>query len=158
MVTSTYYCWVEVFSLSNQEAITVAFNEMFLRRNWCLWAATFWPGLAIWSTGGLWNMQGVTYLQTLELYTPFHPQWNRLVKRLNKTLLNMLAIWAINHPFDWKHHSLHGLHQQWSIFYMLHPILSSLVVRHDYLWTSCTDLHNSKFSHMARMSSCFKTN
>ena len=33
--------------------------------------------------------------------TPYHPQGNGMVKRFNRTLLDMLATTAHNHPSDW---------------------------------------------------------
>jgi len=34
--------------------------------------------------------------------TPYHPQYDGLVERLNRTLLSMLATTTRDHPFDWE--------------------------------------------------------
>ena len=34
--------------------------------------------------------------------TPYHPQCDGLMERFNRTLLNMLATCASDHPFDWE--------------------------------------------------------
>ena len=36
--------------------------------------------------------------------TPYHPQSDGLVERLNRTILNMLAISARERPFEWENH------------------------------------------------------
>jgi len=47
-------------------------------------------------------MSAVTYPQNLDY--PIQPKCNGLVERFNRTLLNMLAICAKDHPFDWEYH------------------------------------------------------
>jgi len=36
--------------------------------------------------------------------TPYHPQCDGLVEQFNRTLLNMLATCASDHPFDWENY------------------------------------------------------
>ena len=38
------------------------------------------------------------------LYTPYHPQSDGLVKRYNRTMLNMLATCTQDHPATWEDH------------------------------------------------------
>ena len=105
LVIADYFTrWVEAFSLPNQEASTVAkklVDETFLRFGV--------PEQLHPDQGQQFEAQVITEVcKLLHIHktrtTPYHPQCDGLVERFNRTLLNMLAICAKDHPFDWEHH------------------------------------------------------
>ena len=105
LVVADYFTrWVEAFPLPNQEAETVAtklVDEVFLR---------FSIPEQLHSDQGrqfeshlikeICKLLRVNKTRT----TPYHPQGDGLVERFNRTLLNMLAICAKDHPFEWEYH------------------------------------------------------
>ena len=105
LVVADYFThWVEAFPLPNQEACTVAtklVDEIFLR-----FAV---PEQLHSDQGRQFEAQVITEIcKLLKIHkthtTPYHPRGDGLVERFNRTLLNMLAICAKDHPFDWEHH------------------------------------------------------
>jgi len=104
LVVADYFTrWVEGFALPSQEANTVAtklVNNIFLR-----FAV---PEQLHSDQGRQSEAQVITEIcQLLHIHktwtTPYHPQCDGMVKRFDRTLLNMLAICAKDHPFDWEH-------------------------------------------------------
>ena len=102
LVVADYFtCWVEAFPLPNQEASTVAaklVDEIFL----CFAV----PGQLHSDQGRQFEAQLIIEIcKLLHIHktrtTPYHPQCDGLIERCNRTLLNMLAICAKDHPFDW---------------------------------------------------------
>eukprot|EP00731_Ephydatia_muelleri_P019301 Em0012g126a len=93
--------WVEAFPIRNQEATTVAkklVDELFCR---------FSPPEQLHSDQGR-QFESELIEEICKLLeirksrtTPYHPQGNGMVERFNRTLLDMLATTAHNHPSDW---------------------------------------------------------
>ena len=93
--------WVEAFPIRNQEATTVArklVDELFCR---------FSPPEQLHSDQGR-HFESELIEEKCKLLeirksrtTPYHPQENGMVERFNRTLLDMLATTAHNHPSDW---------------------------------------------------------
>ena len=105
LVVADYFTrYMEAFPLPNQEATTVArklVDEIFLR---------FSTPEQLHSDQGR-QFEGQLITEVCKLLninktrtTPYHPQWDGLVERFNRTLLNMLATCAKDHPFDWEHY------------------------------------------------------
>ena len=94
--------YTEAFLLPNQEAITVArklVDKIFLR---------FSTPEQLHSDQGK-QFEGQLITEVCKLLninktrtTPYHPQCDGLVERFNRTLLNMLATCAKDHPFEWE--------------------------------------------------------
>ena len=93
---------MEAFPLPNQEATTVArtlVDEVFMR---------FSTPEQLHSDQGR-QFEGQLITEVCKLLninktrtTPYHPQCDGLVERFNRTLLNMLATCAKDHPFEWE--------------------------------------------------------
>ena len=109
LVVADYFTrWMEAYPIPNQEATTVAkklTEEFFFR---------FSPPEQLHSDQGR-NFESEVIAEICKLLgvvktrtTPYHPQSDGLVERFNRTLLNMLATAAAEHPFDWENH-LHRL-------------------------------------------------
>ena len=105
LVIADYFTrYMEAFPLPNQEATTVAkklVDEIFLR-----FSA---PEQLHSDQGRQFESQLITEVCKLlninkTRTTPYHPQCDGLVERFNRTLLNMLATCAKDHPFDWEHY------------------------------------------------------
>ena len=105
LVVADYFTrWVEAFPLPNQEASTVAtklVEDIFLRFSV--------PEQLHSDQGRQFEAHLITEIcKLLHIHktrtTPYHPQCDGLVERFNRTLLNMLAICAKDHPLDWEHH------------------------------------------------------
>jgi len=103
LVVADYFTrYMEAFPLPNQEAITVArklVDEIFLR---------FSTPEQLHSDQGK-QFEGQLLSEICKLLkinktrtTPYHPQCDGLVERFNRTLLNMLATCAKDHPFEWE--------------------------------------------------------
>ena len=103
LVASDYFTkWMEAYAIPNQEAITVArklTDEMFCR---------FSPPDQLHSDQGkqfeaevLQEICRILKIKKTRT-TPYHPQSDGLVERLNRTLLSMLATTTRDHPFDWE--------------------------------------------------------
>ena len=61
--------------------------------------------------------------------TPYHPQSDGLVERFNRTLINMLATTAGDHPKEWEYHlSKFCVAYNTSVHSLLHAILSDVRV------------------------------
>eukprot|EP00731_Ephydatia_muelleri_P032451 Em0023g958a len=94
--------WVEVYGISNQEALTVAVklvDEMFCR---------FSPPEQIYSDQGR-QFESELIKEICKLLqikkshtTPYRPQGNGMVERFNRTLLDMLATAVGDNPADWE--------------------------------------------------------
>lgn len=92
--------WMEAYPIPNHEATIVARVLTLLFR--------FSPPEQLHSDQGkqfestlvseVCKPGGIAKTQT----TPYHPQSDGLVERFNRMLLNMLAIAATDHPFDWE--------------------------------------------------------
>ena len=105
LVISDYFTrWPEVFALPNQSAMTVAkvLVDGILTRH-------SMPEVLFSDRGGsfdnevikqLCRMVGMTKVRT----TPYHPQSNGLVERINRTLLQMLSKAAAGNPKNWDQH------------------------------------------------------
>ena len=105
LVASDYFTrWVEAYAIPNQEAVTVAqklVDELFCRFS---------------TLEQLHSDQGHQFesdliaevCRILKIHktrtTPYHPQGDGLVKRFNRTLLNMLATMTKEQPGDWDCH------------------------------------------------------
>ena len=95
---------MEAFPLPNQEATTVAnklVDEVFLRFSI--------PEQLHTDQGRQFESQLLHEVcKLLNIHktrtTPYHPQSDGLVERLNRTLLSMLSTCTHDHPFDWEHH------------------------------------------------------
>ena len=103
LVVADYFTrYMEAFPLPNQEATTVArtlVDEVFMR---------FSTPEQLHSDQGR-QFEGQLITEVCKLLninktrtTPYHPQCDGLVERLNRTLLNMLATCAKDHPFEWE--------------------------------------------------------
>ena len=105
LVVGDYFTkWMEALPVPNQEAVTVAeklVNEVFFRYSipeqlHSDQGAQFESQLM----GEVCKLLHINKTRT----TPYHPQCDGLVERFNRTLLNMLASCANDHPFDWEKH------------------------------------------------------
>ena len=105
LVVADYFTrWMEAFALPNQEATTVAnklVDEVFLRFSV--------PEQLHTDQGRQFESQLLHEVcKLLNIHktrtTPYHPQSDGLVERLNRTLLSMLSTCTHDHPFDWEHH------------------------------------------------------
>ena len=107
VVTDYFTRWAEAYAIPNQEAITVAkrlTDEFFFR---------FSPPEQLHSDQGR-NFESAVITEVCRLLgivktrtTPYHPQSDGLVERLNRTLLSMLATAALERPFEWEDHLRH---------------------------------------------------
>ncbi len=105
LVASDYFTrWVEAYAIPNQEATTVAtklIDEMFCR---------FGIPARLHSDQGRQFESEVVQEVCRVLHicksrtTPYHPQSDGLVERLNRTLLSMLATTVHGNPGDWECH------------------------------------------------------
>jgi len=104
LVVGDYFTkWMEALPVPNQEAVTVAkklVDEVFLRYSipeqlHSDQGAQFESQLM----GEVCKLLHINKTRT----TPYHPQCG-LVERFNRTLLNMLATCASDHPFDWENY------------------------------------------------------
>ena len=96
--------WVEAYGIPNQEATTVAHKiveEFFFR---------FGLPEQLHSDQGR-NFESEVVSEVCKILeiaktrtTPYHPQSDGLVERLNRTLLNMLAMTTADHPSQWECH------------------------------------------------------
>ena len=103
LVVADYFTrWIEAFPLPNQEATTVAnklVDEVFLRLGI--------PEQLHSDQGRQFESKLLSEVcKLLQIHktrtTPYHPQCDGLVERFNRTLLNMLSTYAVDHPFDWE--------------------------------------------------------
>ena len=103
LVVADYFTrWTEDYAIPNQEAVTVAkklTEEFFLR---------FSPPEQLHSDQCR-NFESALIAEICKLLgikksrtTPYHPQSDGLVERLNRTILSMLATSANEHPFSWE--------------------------------------------------------
>ena len=105
LVISDYFTrWVEAFGIPNQAATTVAskITEQFFFR--------FGLPEQLHSDQGR-NFESEVVSEVCKILgiaktrtTPYHPQSDGLVERLNKTLLNMLAMATSEYPSQWNSH------------------------------------------------------
>ena len=108
LVVSDYFTrWVEAYAIPNQEATTVAVKlveEFFCR---------FSIPERLHSDQGrqFESLLIADICRLLQIHksrtTPYHPQSDGLVERMNRTILSMLAVCAKDHPSDWERY----LHQ-----------------------------------------------
>ena len=105
MVVGDYFTrWMEALPIPNQEAQTVAIrlvDEVFLRYSV--------PEQLHSDQGRQFESELLTKVCKLlnirkTRTTPYHPQCDGLVERLNRTLLDMLATCSKEHPFNWEQH------------------------------------------------------
>ena len=105
LVAADYFTrWTEAYAIPNQEAKTVAeklTNELFFR---------FSPPEQLHSDQGR-QFESELIAEVCKLLqiqktrtTAYHPQYDGLVERFNRTLLDMLATCTKDHPFDWENH------------------------------------------------------
>ena len=103
LVVADYFTrWMEAFALPNQEATTVAnklVDEVFLRFSV--------PEQQHTDQGRQFESQLLHEIcKLLNIHktrtTPYHPQSDGLVERLNRTLLSMLSTCTHDHPFNWE--------------------------------------------------------
>ena len=105
VITDYFTCWVEAFSLPNQEALTVAqtvYNE---------WICRFGAPVAIHSDQGR-NFESSMFAELCLLLgihktrtSPYHPQSDGLVERFNRTLRMLLTTHMQEVPEDtWDDH------------------------------------------------------
>ena len=103
LVATDYFTrWVEAYAIPNQEAKTVAsklVGDFFFRfsipeRLHSDQGRQFESDLI----SHICQLLGIRKTRT----TPYHPQSDGLVERLNRTLLHMLATSAKDHPSDWE--------------------------------------------------------
>ena len=105
LVVSDYFTrWVEAYGIPNQETTTVAHKiveEFFFR---------FGLPEQLHSDQGR-NFESEVVCEVCKILeiaktrtTPYHPLSDGLVERLNRTLLNMLAMATADHPSQWKCH------------------------------------------------------
>ena len=105
LVAMDYFTkWAEVYAVPNQEAATIVAkltDEMFLR---------FSPPEQLHSDQGR-QFESKLMADVCSLLrirksriTPYHPQSDGLVKRYNRTMLNMLATCTQDHPATWEDH------------------------------------------------------
>jgi transposase InsO family protein len=103
LVAMDYFTrWAEAYAIQNQEATTVAdklVSNFFLR---------FSPPEQLHSDQGRQFESSLLHevCRSLGIHktrtTPYHPQGDGLVERFNRTLLNMLATTAEDHPATWE--------------------------------------------------------
>ncbi|KAL5471393.1 hypothetical protein EMCRGX_G029508 [Ephydatia muelleri] len=99
LVVSDYFTkWMEAFAIPNQEAVTVAEEEVFCR---------FSIPEQLHSDQGR-QFEGKLMQEVCKLLhikktrtTAYHPQSDGVVERLNRTLLSMLTATVHEHPGDW---------------------------------------------------------
>ena len=105
LVASDYFTrWVEAYAIPNQEALTIAkklVDEMFCR---------FSVPEQLHSDQGkqfdsnlIHNICDILQIRKTRT-TPYHPQGDGLVERLNRTLLDMLATTVKENPTSWEDH------------------------------------------------------
>ena len=105
MVVADYFTrWMEAIPIPNQEAATVAnklVDEVFMR---------FSPPEQLHSDQGK-QFESKLMAELCKLLhikktrtSPYHPQYDGMVERFNRTLLNMLAAHCEDHPWDWEQH------------------------------------------------------
>ena len=105
LVVSDYFTrWVEAYAIPNQEAVTVA-NKL-VEEFFCRFSI---PEQLHSDQGRQFEssiMQEVCKLLHIHKSrtTPYHPQCDGLVERLNRTLIGMLATTVHEHPGDWDRH------------------------------------------------------
>ena len=102
LVLSDYFTkWVEAYPMPNQEALTVARKvvEEFVCR--------FGVPISIHTDQGR-QFESALFQELCELLdieksrtTPFHPQCDGLVERMNRTLENMMSVFISEHQRDW---------------------------------------------------------
>ena len=105
LVVSDYYTkWTEAFSMPNMEARTVA--DIIVREV----VSRFGVPYIIHSDQGrqyesqlLLEMCKVLHIKKTRT-TPYHPQSDGMVERINKTLVRMLKSYINNHQSDWDEH------------------------------------------------------
>ena len=91
--------WVEAYGIPNQEAVTVAVDEMLCR---------FSPPEQVHSDQGR-QFESVLLKEVSNLLqikkthtTPYRPQGNGIEERFNRTLLDLLVTAVGYHPSDWE--------------------------------------------------------
>ena len=103
LVASDYFTrWLEAYAIPNQEAKTISdklVNEFFFRYS---------IPIQLHSDQGR-QFEGKLVQEICKLLqikksrtTPYHPQSDGLVERLNRTVLSMLATHVRDHPADWE--------------------------------------------------------
>ena len=102
LVAGDYFTkWIEVYSVPNQESITVAdklVNEMFCR---------FGPPVSLHSGQGrqfeaelIAHICRLLHIRTTRT-SSYHPQSDGFIERFNRTILSMLASWLEQNLNDW---------------------------------------------------------
>ncbi len=105
LVVSDYFNrWAEAYSLPNQEASTIA--RILVDE----WISRFGAPQSLHSDQGR-NFESTLFVEMCQLLsiektrtTPYHPQSDGLVERLNRTLLTMLSIRACEKQDKWDEH------------------------------------------------------
>ena len=105
LVAADYFTrWVEAYAIHNQEAKTVALK--LVEEFFCRFSL---PERLHSDQGRQFESHLISHIcQLLKIRktrtTPYHPQSDGLVERMNRTILSMLAICAKDHPTDWERH------------------------------------------------------
>ena len=105
LVASDYFTrWVEAFAIPNQEAITVA--KTLTDNMFCHFSM---PCQLHSDMGAQFESEIIKELsKTLQIRkthtTPYHPQSDGLVKRLNRTIISMLATVVNDFGGEWEDH------------------------------------------------------
>ena len=105
LVVSDYFTrWVEAFSIPSQDAVTVA--NRIVDSVFCRWGV---PSQLHFDMGAQFESQTIQEISKIlginkTHTTPYHPQCDGLVERLNRTILAMLATMVNDHGESWEDH------------------------------------------------------
>ena len=103
LVVSDYFTrWVEAYAIPNQEATTVAVK--FIDNMFCRYSLSEQIHSDMGAQFELKVIQAMSKLLGINKThtTPYHPQSDGLVERLNQTILSMLVTTLDNHAGEWE--------------------------------------------------------